>query len=364
MPDIFIEVKIEGIDVTTLLSKLVISEFDDRASKAEISFLDSDLILSDIFHEGLSLDVDIGYQDSHGVVFRGLITSLRALFSVRGQARVDVTGLNNLIQMSFEAKTKRWWNTTLSQVVRELALAQRFVPGSVAPGVDPLFSDTEPLQQVEETDLSFLYRLANAYGCKTRLVHSSGPDQLNFESVASLLAQKPLPQPMRFNHNLLDFYVGVDAYETSVSSEVVTTDPLSGETVELLNEHINASQAQWTPDPERVARLGQGAAFVTALVAASAAKRATISDFWRKSARYIGAASRSNSQSGMFGNPTAPLGQIGKGRATGNFQVRPQKRVLLEEVGGRWSGEWYVKSCRHSLDIRRNSYLTEFECTR
>jgi phage protein D len=361
----FLSAKVEGEEVNDLVDRVEVEEHDSRADLATLTFGDSHLVLSDILHEGLAVEVDLGRGDAHALIFRGMITSIRASFPSRGQAQVEVQAVDSLVQLGLKPRTRRWWNTTVSQIVRDIALANGFLPGDIAPEEDAMLHEQHPRQQVEETDLAFLHRLAEDYDCKLYIEHGRGPDSLNFVATKKLLEADPVEEILAFNANLEEFSVAFDAFATAAAERLVTTDPLTGERVEINNSLVGPADTQWVPDPGRIARLGEGAARLAGLATKAAVKRAHLSDFWRLPSREAGAASRSAAdRSNTLGDRARRLGQTGRGRATGSIWLRPRRRVTVEGYGGRWSGSWYLARVRHVLDVRQRRYVSSFICTR
>ena len=132
MPDVFLSVKVEGQEVGDLIEFIEVEENDMQSDLATLTFVDSNLILADVLHEGLSVEVDLGRTDVHAVVFRGIVTSIRGHFPSRGTPRVEIEASDNIIKLSMDHVTRRWWNTTLSQIVRDIALASGLAPGEIA----------------------------------------------------------------------------------------------------------------------------------------------------------------------------------------------------------------------------------------
>jgi phage protein D len=363
---VFVSVTVEAVEVTSLLERLVIEEHDMKATIATMTFGDSHLILSDVFHEGLTVEIDLGYSDGHALMFRGIITSIRAYFPARGHPHVEVQAMDNLILLSLEPKTYRWSNTTVSQIVGKMAETYGFLPGTIALSSDAVLEETRPRQQVEETDLAFLFRLAHDYDCKLYLEHADvPPDKLSFVSTGSLMEAEPIEEVLNFNQNLAEFYAIFDAFATAAEEQLVTTDPASGERVEFVEDLVSTDELTWVPDPERMAQMGDSAAFIASLVSKSAAKRATLRHFWRKPPRLVGAPARPTSdRSQAYGDQSRRLGQSGRGLASGSIWLRPRHRVSITGHGGRWSGAWYLVQVRHELDMRRRSYTSAFICTR
>jgi phage protein D len=366
MTQLYFSVRIEGEEVNDLVERVVIEESDSEADLATLVFSDSELVLSDVLHEGLDLEVDLGYRDAHTLVFRGMIIGLRADFPATEGPTVQVQAADDLIRLSLVPRTRRWWNTTVSQIVLEIAQSNDLLAGRIEPTADAMVEETHPLQQVAETDLAFLNRLARLYDSKLYIRHEELWDTLNLVSTQTLLDAEPVEQDLVFNTNLYEFAATFDAFATAPAEHLVTTDPLRGERVELPSGDVPGSpEASWTPDLARLARLGDGAARVAALVARSAPKRLRLSEFHRQRPRIVGhAAIPAEGQSRTLGDCARNLGQSGQGQAAGSVALRPRRRVRVVGYGGRWSGDWYLARVSHHVDVVRRSYLTSFTCVR
>ena len=364
MDRLFASVKVEGEELRDLLELLVVEESDSQADLAILTFGDNYQVLSDILHEGLSVEIDLGREDAHALLFRGTIIGIRALFPNRGQATVEIQAIDSLTQLNYQPRTRRWWNTTVSQIVRDLAIANSLVPGDIQPMEDSLIEESLPRQQVAETDLAFLHRLAQDYDCKLYVEHEQRRDTLNFVSTLSLFNAEPLEETLRSNVNLLDFTVSYDTFATAPEIRLVATDPETGDRIEISTDLISPTDTQWTPDPARIAQTG-AAARLTRLLTLAASKRSRLRDFWRVPPRIAGAPARPlDDPSRTLGDFSRRLGQSGRGRARGSIWLRPRRRVVIEGYGGRWSGDWYLARVRHELDLSQRSYISSFVCTR
>ena len=363
--DVFFSVKIEGEEVGDLLDRLEVEESDSRADLATLVLGDKYLVLADIVHEGLTVEIDLGWSDAHALIFRGPVTGIRATYPTRGPAVVELQATDSLIQLGFKPNTRRWWNTTVSQVVREVALANGLQPGQVTVAKDATLDEKRPRQQIEETDLAFLHRLARDYDCKVFVEPKDSGDVLNFLSTSSLLQADPIEEQLAFNANVEEFSAAFDAFAPTVRERLVTTDPQTGDRVEVSTDLATVADAAWTPDPDRLARAGAAADRLAALVAKGAAKRARLPDFWRQPARDAGAPARPASDAaGVLGDQARRLGHTARGRARGSVWLRPRRRVNVVGYGGRWSGAWYLARVRHVVDLGRRSYTCSFLCTR
>ena len=363
--DVFFRLRIAGEDVTDVVRRFELDESDTLADYATFTLGDDNLVLLDVLHEGLPVEIDLGRPDEHSIVFRGIVTGIVADLLSRHGPSAEVSAGDSLIALSLRPHTKRWWNTPLSGIVREIAATNSLVPGRIEPDEDLVLADTAPEQQIEETDLALLNRLARRFDSKVFIDHTGATDSLNFVSTRKLLEAEPIDEHLIFNANLADFRARFDAYATAGEARLVSTDAKTGETVDLSEQLVLPTEATWSPDPLRIARLGAGAERVAALLLRSAPPRARLTDFWRVPPRVAGAPARSPSDRSLtFGDRARRLGQRARGRASGSIVLRPRVRVHVDGVGGRWSGLWYLARVRHLVDTGRHDYHTAFVCTR
>ena len=365
MNEAFFHVTIEGEDVSDFLERLAVEESDAQADMAILTFGNRNLVWSDILHEGLTVEIDLGRGDAHALIFRGILTGIRPGFPGQGQPRVEVEAMDSLIHLGLQPKTRRWWNTTVSQMVRDMAQANGLGLGKIEPIEDAQIDELRPYTQIEETDLAFLFRLAQDYDAKLYVEHSDQGDTLHFVSTRNLIRAEPIEESLVFNANLEDFSPTFDAFATVPRVRLVTTDPQTGDRVEIQQDLAQTKDAAWIPDAERLARLGEGADRLSRLVAKTAPKREQLSQYWQLPPRAVGVASRSSSQrAGTFGDWGRRLGETATGRAVGSVWLRPRRRVVVEGYGGRWSGDWYLSEVKHQIDVSQRSYICSFKCTR
>lgn len=365
MNGLFASVKVEGEEVSDLLEVLMVEESDSQADLAALTMGDPHQVLSDVLHEGLSVEIDLGREEAHTRLFRGVIVGIRTRFPNQGQATVEIQAMDSLAQLNYQPRTRRWWNTTVSQMVRDIAIANSLLPGDIDVTEDALIAESQPRQQVEETDLAFLHRLAADYGCKLYVEHGTGPDSLNFVSTQLLLEAEPVEETLTAHQNLVDFTAGYDTFATAPELRLVTTDPDTGERISISTALATAADAQWTLDPDRLAQTGAGAARLTRLLTLAASKRARLHEVWRIPPRQAGSPARpSGDRTGLVGDASRRLGQSGQGRARGSIWLRPRRRVVIAGYGGRWSGDWYLARVRHDMDLNQRRYVSSFVCTR
>lgn len=358
-------VELEGEDISDLLIEVQIEESDTRADMASLKFADNELVLLDIFQEGQRIEIDLGYASAHALLFRGMVTSVRPSIPSEGQPQLEVEAMNSLSQLALQPRTKLWRETTVSQIVREIAVENELRPGQIDPADDAEFSDTNPQPQIEETDLAFLYTLAEDYGSRLYVQHQEFGDTLNFVSIETLLAADALRTPLVFNDNLESFSISADSFAASPPVAVISTDPNTGEPTTPNIDDVDVAEGRWFPDADRIAQLSEGLVRISRLVARTAVVREQSGNYRQASARMVGAPSRlASDRSGTFGNPAQVLGQTGQGRTAGSYWLHPRRVVQIEGYGGRWSGEWYLSEVEHHLEIEQHRYSTSFTCTR
>lgn len=365
MPAPYLKVTVQGQDVSDLVVRAQVDESDTQADLATITFGNSDLVLSDLLTEGLTCEIDLGTTDEHAVVFRGSITGMGASFPLHGPVEVEVQAIDTLITLGLRPRTKRWFNMPLSQVVSELALANALLPGTITPDTDVLLSDTRPRQQVELTDLAFLRKLGQEFDCKVFVDHPTGSDTLNFVSTRQLVNGDPISIALAYNENVAEFHAEANAAAGDPKRRLVSTDPDTGERVEVERDLVGPTDLAWRPDAARIAALGAAAARASALAASFAPAYATLQSGLLVAPRSAGAAARPSSEGADLGGDYARrLGMTGRGRAGGSVWLRPRKPVSLTGFGGRWSGTWYIARVRHEIEPAHSRYFCAFECTR
>lgn len=372
MSHVHLRVDIDGEELSDQVIRLELDERDSLADLVTLTFGDSHLILADLLVEGQPLEIDLGWHDEHAVVFRGIITGIRGNYPSGGLPTVEVEAADTLITLSLRPKTRRWTEAP-AQIVNAVATDNHLTPGTIdlaepageLPGTGAAPAQPPLEQQVEETDLAFLQRLAREYDGKVFVDHTKASDTLNFVATRTLLRAEPLDSALVFNASMQSFAPSFDLFATDPEERLVTTDPSTADRIQLSRKLIDGREGLWFPDPDRIARLGDGVGRVASLAARAAPRHDTVTDNWRRPPRLAGTPARPASDpAGTLGDPSRRQGQIGRGRTTGNIWLRPRKRVKIEGYGGRWSGIWYLARTRHLLDLPRRSFTTSFVSTR
>jgi phage protein D len=368
MSDLYYCVEIEGEEVSDLLMNLRVDESDQQADMAILTFRDSHHVLSDVLQEGLAVEVNLGCRSSHTLILRGMVTDIQTNQPSQGEPQVEVEVMDSLIRMALRPKDQRWRETTISQIVQDIALDNQLRPGTIDLGEEEREAEVgvdRALMQVAETDLAFLFRLAHDYDCKLYIDHELAGDSLNFISTRRLMQADPIEERLTFNNNLQRFSVSLDTAATAIQARLVTTDPRTGELVDVTTDLREPESADWVPDAERLLRVGEGTERLSRLTTQFRARHPRAEEAWRVPPRALCVASRpSTDRSRATGDYSRRLGQTGSGQATGSIWLRPRRRVRVEGYGGRWSGDWYLAQVEHQLDLDQHDYTCSFTCTR
>ncbi|HTO61223.1 MAG TPA: hypothetical protein VMM15_08195, partial [Bradyrhizobium sp.] len=110
--------------------------------------------------------------------------------------------------------------------------------------------------------------------------------------------------------------------------------------------------------PDKASRLGD---LIAAASAAQAALRTDLGTSVREAtSTFISEEQQSVIAQNQFS--TSLLGMRGRGTSVGIRQLVAQTNILIGDVGGRFSGTWFLSQVRHILD--EQGYHSEFECRR
>jgi len=161
--------------VTTQLLGMKMCEREAGMSHLELRFsnfgsFDSG-IADQVFEDGkiLKLGVDVivyaGLVTSPTEIFRGKITGLEAVFSSDGPPELMVLAEDSLQAARMTRKTKTWDQTSLSDIVQQVASGIGLTP--VTSGLDGTIGSE---QQLNESDLHFLRRLLARYDADLQVV--------------------------------------------------------------------------------------------------------------------------------------------------------------------------------------------------
>ncbi|MDF2631245.1 MAG: Phage late control protein [Symbiobacteriaceae bacterium] len=363
----YIKLTVEGIDITNRLLAVELDEDEWRADAFAFSLHDTDPIYIDAIHEGMSVEVEMGHPDDHPIVFRGLIWRIEAEFRRGRGPVVTFHAMDAISRLGSAPKTQRHWGLPIAVVVAKLAAACGALPGEIRVPGDTAAPLDLPVQQSGETDQAFLFRMAERYGCRAFVEHAGPVDKLHFLPVADLVARQPLNLDITFPSTINRFAPSFDATHTEKGRRLITADRSTGEALDALEgKPRNDPAAQWLPHPDTLDHVGEeDRPIVSQLLAKGAAHMLNPMQRWPEPRDVKGAASRlSGDAPPVYVDQSRWQGMLAWAEGPGCHLMRPRFNIIVEGVGGRFSGPWYMTRVIHQMDVRERDYTIRFACRR
>jgi uncharacterized protein len=360
-------------DLSEDLASLSIEEDETRPDLLVVNLSDPYKVFGHALQEGMDVEVELGTVEDHSLVFRGRIHQVDARFPREGVPTVAIKAHDNGMRMGLRRRNRPWRDTTLSGIARAIADEHGFALTKISLAGDPEFTGNG-IRQQDETDLAFLHRLADAYGAETYVTAKDAGDEFTFLAQREIMTSDP---EVTLYHGrcgvparLLSFDARADVAEIQLPRVFAGVDYDQGEAVEAVeapveevgdtedaffDENMAAFQER---EPERAAGL-------EALIgASSAARRQVITDLGEVERVTVPTFTTAEELASRRDNQfsTSVHGMSASGSTVGNQSIRAQANVRIEDVGGRFSGIWFLTQVRHVLDAE--GYRTDFECKR
>jgi phage protein D len=360
-------------DLSSDLASFTLDEQEGRPDQLTLRVPDPYKVFSHAFQEGMEVMLDLGTTEDHAIVFRGRIHQADADFPQDATPTLTLHAHDRAQQMGLRRRSPPpWVDRKLSEIVAEIAMAHGFKSADVRVGGDPLF-DGNGIRQQNETDLEFLLRLAADWACQMYVDPADG-DVLRFLSQKNVMSE--LQQVTLYYgrcgvpDRLLSFQPRSDVADIQLPRVFSGVDYTTGEMIApasaqeedevdtedaFLDENLAAFRER---EPER-------AGLLEGIISAAPDVRTTL-------LAELGTAHRVATPA--FTTPeniearrlnqlsTSALGMRASGSTVGNMRLHAQTAVRLADVGGRFSGTWFLSQVRHVLDAQ--GYRTEFEARR
>jgi len=375
--DLFYRVGIEApgasFDLSGDLTSLSIEEDESRPDLLVVHLADEHKVLGHALQEGMEVEVELGRADDHSLVFRGRVHQIEADFPAGGVPTVTLRAHDNAMRMGLRRRNRAWTDTSLSGIVSSIADEHGFPAKNIRLVGDPQFSGNG-IRQQEETDLAFLHRLANTYGAETYVIARDDGDEFTFLAQREIMSSEP---EITLYHGrcgvadcLLSFQARADVAEIQLPRVFAGVDYGGGEALEAVeapvedvgerddaffDENMTAFRRR---EPARAARLQ------ALLAAAPAAREQVVTDLGEVERVTVPGFTTADDLRTRRENQfsTSIHGMRASGATSGNKAMRAQASVGVEDVGGRFSGVWFLTQVRHVLDS--GGYRTDFECRR
>ena len=366
----YLQVKLEGQDITDWVGSASVTEDDKQADNLTLVIPDPMLLYSDSLFEGSTAEVDMGYNEpnQHALMIRATITKVEQSYPENGNPAVTLKGEDKSIQMALTEKKKNWKDQTVSNIVRAVVNPYGFSSVTVRLDPDPMIK-SKPLHQDGKTDLAFLQETAGKYHSKCfieldennqeafyfiperQIVNLKRPDKL-------ILSYRSGP-----NSNLLAFSPRFDSSYID-RMKVITSVDHTGKTISS-REKPPADTFIWNLDPDRLHLASQAdRQRIQALYQVGVARKRDLQQKLNARKPAVGHVSpdQPDVESTNDTLQSKSQGLSGMGTTYGNIWLRAKSNVDIEGVNERFSGTWYVNSVTHKLD--NNGYKTDFKCVR
>jgi phage protein D len=359
-------------DASDDLYTLRIESHERVPDSLSAEFADPYKVLSHAIQEGMDVEVELGTDDDHAVVFRGRIYKVDGDFPTELTPTLQITAYDPSMRMGLRKRNRVFSDMALSDIVNDIA-SNYFTTLDVSVEGDPNFPPPGVRQQ-EETDLAFLRRLAKTYGCLLYVTAEDSDDTFHFVSEFQVMNGTPVVTVYYgrsdVDNRLLKFKSNTDAsrielprvlsgidFDTGQPTEMTTTTPNDPDSVSDPNFSENlAALASDFPDK---------ANDLSALISSASASQAKmLADFAPALRDATTTFITEEQQQAIAQNqfPTSLHGMSGEGETVGIRQLIAQSLISINDVGGRFSGDWFLSEVRHLLDGQ--GYRSEFACRR
>ena len=361
-------------DLSHDLASFTLDEEEGKPDALTLEVPDPYRVLGHALQEGMEIEVDLGTVRDHAVVFRGDIHQTEADFPQSGVANLTVQAYDRAMRMGLRERNRMWSgdDLNLSDIVAAIAPPHGFANVDVQIDGDPSF-EGNGVRQRDETDLAFLLRLAREWSCQ---VYATPEEDhtLRFHSQRHVMTERErltlYHGRCEPEHHLLSFEARSDVTEMSRPRTFAGMEFDSGEAIPpaeagpereadtrdtFADENLAELRAR---EPERAERL-------RTLLAAGEGSRDDFVKRFRKARRELTHSFLTRERRDVRRRndySTRALGMRGSGVTPGNMRMHAQTAVRIEDVGGRFSGTWFLSRVRHRVD--GHGYLTEFDCRR
>jgi len=359
-------------DLSADVSSLTIDQQEGQPDALALAIDDPFKVLGHALQEGMGIEVELGTDLDHAVVFRGRIYKLDGSFPDGDTPSLDVRAYDARMRMGLRPRNRVFADMALSDIVDQIA-GSYFSDVEVDVEGDPGFPGNG-LRQQDETDLAFLIRLAQTYGCVMYVTAEDSGDTFHFVAQYRVMKDDPVVTVYYgrtgVEYELRSFQSSVDIAQIQLPRTLSGIDYATGEATEIataelreagdtddafFDENLAAFRAS---QPDRAARLEQ-------LLGVAATTRDLLQAELGTSVRTaIPTFVTEDQQRAIADNQfsTSLRGMTGSGSADGIRKLVAQTSVEIRDVGGRFSGTWFLSQVRHILDDQ--GYRTEIECRR
>ncbi|MBZ4417432.1 hypothetical protein [Myxococcus sp. RHSTA-1-4] len=373
-----VSVSVEKVPVEATVQSVTVEDDDRALDKATLVVDDPDGIAREMFREGLTLKVGMGWAREHTTLFEGEIVSSNPV-SNGGVPRVSVTAYDlGYRLMQGPPLPPRNHVGRLSDIVLQVFQQgdSGVEVGTIAPDPDPEFTEENPLRpEPDERPWRFLQRLADRHGCRAFVEYNEGASAFYFVPVRKLLQAEPQGtlKYCRGMSQLIEFSYERIARAAAPVRSATVEDPLSGEAHSVAGPPPEPAPLPTPSATTRTQLASRGPTRVqqydAALEVTARAPGNPSEQVPRQEVRGL-PSDRALAETAIQQDPTRVLGFLGRGEAVGTVKLRAKGRVTIEGIASWAAGDWYVRQVRHVYtrsalgEDARGTYRTHFVVTR
>lgn len=362
-------------DLSDHLSALTIDETGDSPDQLSLELNDPFKVVSHAVQEGMDVEVELGCADDHSLIFRGCIYRSDANFPAGDVPTLKLTAYDKSMTMGLRKRNRRWTGgITLQQIIQQVATAH-FGASNIEINLvaNPEFTGNG-LRQKEQTDLRFLHELGAKYGFELFVESKDDKDILHCDSHAHIMSQDPEVTlfhgrcgaaghliSFQASGNVSDIrlarvYQGIDPKDGRIiQKKRPTSDDMNKAADRYLDENLTHFREHDAEKADALVALIEAAPKVQSDLRAKLGgeERVTLPGF--ATDEELGELIKNQFS-------TSAQGMRGSGATVGNHRLHAQVAIDLEDLGGRFSGKWYLSEVHHI--VNGEGYKSEFKCQR
>lgn len=320
-----------------MVTEVIVADRIDSPSYFSVSIQDVERKLVDDkrFAEGTDVEIQLGFEGKASKVFVGEVTSLVPRFNLSAGSFLEIRGSSLLHRLTRARKTRSFVNKSDADIVKDIATDSK-----LSASTDSLGKARPFTMQVDQTDYDYLMYLARLYNCR---VWTEGK-KLLFKSIN--VKSRPVVTLAWGKEGLLEFSPVLNTATLMTAVEVRGWDAQKSQPI------VGSATTSKIKDKIGGRKLGADAVKSKFGEARMVYIADTIRD--KKTAEDV-------ARDVLTRNSMEYI--VASGKCVGNNKILAGSIVKIDNIGKRFSGEYYARSVRH--EYRRSSgYYTLFSLER
>ena len=296
-----------------------------------------------LFDPGKRLELWMGYRGALRKMLTGEITSLRAAFPASAPSTLAISGLNVLHRFRTKQESRTYLDKTDSEIADEIG-------GRLGIDIDPARGTDEPrlpyLLQDNQYDIVFLRERAHRIGYELMVEEAGdGSDARPKVKFAPSTAIRRPTYALTYGKSLIEF-----------QPELTTANQVAKVTVRGWDA-VNKRKIEKTVDRSSLATKGVGEKGGQAAIDKSISAKEEI-----VATKPVQTEAEAEKLATEILEGIAKEMVKGHGSVTGLPDLRAGTVLMIDGLGDRFSGRYFVFSTTHA--IGDSGYTTQFECRR